>query len=201
MTEIVKRKPNGGASRLVEIGESQNWDVVRFVVQKRVLTEEYRAFISGVSDMDFARLAAYIDGEGSLQINQNVKLVGRMKNKSQNLNVIISNTNVPFIEWLKSTFGGSVYFVKYEKCKHLGKKQVMRWQVNDRKAELILSRCLEYMIIKKPQAEVGLAFMKLKRQKGAAAGKSPLSPEEISQRDFMRSEIQRLNQSGGAVVN
>jgi hypothetical protein len=170
-------------------------------MKARQSTEEYGAFLSGVSEMDFARLAMAIDCEGSLQINQQTKLIGRMKSKSQNLNLVISNTNVPFIEWLKGTFGGSVYFVKYEKCKHLGKKQVMRWQVNDRKAELILIHCLKYMISKKPQAEVGLAFMKLKRRTGAYAGGSPLKAEEISQRDFMRSEIQRLNQSGGAVIN
>jgi hypothetical protein len=169
-------------------------------MKQRQTIEEYRQILSGVSEMDFVRLAAYIDGEGSIAISQDLRVGGRWKSVSQNLCLVISNTNVPFITWLRETFAGSVYFVKYEKCKHLGKKQTMRWQVNDRKAEAILSRCLPYMIIKRPQAEVGLAFMKLKRSRGAMAGRTVLSQEEIAQRTLMRSEIQRLNQDGGAVT-
>lgn len=171
-------------------------------MKKRQTIDEYQQILSGVSEMDFARLAAYIDGEGSISINS-VNRVGpgsRAKTASQNLNLVISNTNVPFINWLRDVFAGSVYFVKYENCKHLGNKQTMRWQVNDRKAEVILSRCLPYFIIKRPQAEVGLAFMQLKRQRGAMAGRSALSEAELTQRNFMRAEIQRLNQHGGAVT-
>lgn len=164
----------------------------------RQTTAEYREFLSGVSEMNFARLAMCIDCEGCISINSRHNLVGRMKSISQNLNLIISNTNVPLINWLKETFGGSVYFVKYENCKHLGKKQTMRWQVNDRKAGAILERCLLYMIAKRPQADVALAFMKLKRQRGAMAGRTVLTEDEKLQRNEMRTEIQRLNQDGGA---
>ena len=78
------------------------------------------------------------------------------------LNLVITNTHIGFINWLKQTFDGSVYFVKYEKCKHLGTKQVMRWQVNERMAAIILERCLPYMLIKREQAELALSFMKTK---------------------------------------
>jgi hypothetical protein len=170
------------------------------MTKKRQTIDEYRQILAGVSETDFIRLAAYIDGEGCISISQVHRVDGRSRSISQNLNLVISNTNVPFITWLKQTFAGSVYFVKYEKCKHLGKKQTMRWQINDRKAEAVLSRCQPYMIIKRSQAEVGLAFMKLKRTVGVVAGAKPLTEYEIEQRTFMHDEIQRLNQHGGAVT-
>jgi hypothetical protein len=162
--------------------------------------DEYLQILARVSEVDFIRLAAYIDGEGSIAISNDAIRSPRAKSTSNNLNLIISNTNVAFMNWLKETFAGSVYFVKYEKCKHLGKKQTMRWQVNDRKAEAILKHCEPYMLIKREQARIGIAFMSLKRKKGSDAGRIVLSEQELQERSFMRSEIKRLNQHGGAVT-
>lgn len=160
--------------------------------------------IEKLPETDIARLAAYIDGEGTIYINVATKLRGRMKNSQYRLSLVITNTDHRFMAWLKQTFDGSVYHVKYEKCKHLGKKPIMRWHVNERMAEVILKACVPYMIMKKPQAEVGLAFMFLKRgreiisrdERGRVIG-DPLTESEQSQRHAMKLEIERLNKSTG----
>lgn len=161
---------------------------------------EYRALIEAVSETDVARLAAFIDGEGSIFINQRNRLVGRMKSPNFALNMVITNTHVGFINWLKQTFDGSVYFVKYEKCKHLGKKQIIRWQVNEHMAEVILRRCLPYMLIKREQAELALLFRATKNvaSNGKCTSYSKLTDEKIEERAQIKAKISALNQSGGA---
>jgi hypothetical protein len=169
--------------------------------------DDYRELIAKVSDIDIARLAAFIDGEGSIHINQRNKS-GMMQTPQLSLNLIITNTHIGFINWLKATFDGSIYFVKYEKCKHLGKKQVMRWQVNERMAGIILTRCLPYMLIKKEQAELALAFMETKKPKvvyarhpnGRLLSVPRVTDAEFAQRLELKAEMSRLNKHGGATT-
>ncbi len=104
------------------------------------------------------------------------------------------------MNWLKSTFDGSVYFVKYENCKHLGKKQVMRWQVNERMAATLLEFILPYMIVKKSQAEIALAFMELKKKKPQGYRTVPLTQDEFDHRESLAAEMRRLNKSDGCIV-
>ena len=164
--------------------------------------DDYPGLIAAVSEIDIARLAAYIDGEGTIYINVVNGLRGGMKTPQYMLSLIITNTDPRFMNWLKEKFDGSVYHVKYEKCKHLGTKPIMRWQLNERMASVVLSRCVPYMIMKKPQAEIGLAFMLLKRSRKIGDRNSkgqvksfPLSESEISQRHAMKLEIERINKS------
>jgi len=163
--------------------------------------------IDAVSEIDKARLAAYIDGEGTIYINVATGLHGRHKTPQYRLSVVISNTDHRLMNWLKSTFDGSVYYVKYEKSKHLGKKPIMRWQMNERMAETLLKACLPYMIMKKAQAEVGLSFMSLKlsREIRVRDGRGriiqmPLTDAEIAKRHAMKLEIERLNKSTGLEI-
>jgi hypothetical protein len=170
--------------------------------------DDYPELIAGLPETDVARLAAFIDGEGCIFVGQRNKLTGRMKTPQYSLSLVITNTHVEFINWLKDTFDGSVYFVKYEKCKHLGKKQIMRWQVNERMAAIILERCLPYMLIKREQARLGLVFMETKKPKTHFIRRADgtiypiqLNNRDIEKRAELKAEISRLNQSGGAVVN
>jgi hypothetical protein len=154
--------------------------------------DEYPKLLCGVSEIDFARLAAFIDGEGSVYINCPGGKNSRYKIQHR-LSIIISNTNPILMNWLKSTFDGSVYHVKYENCKHLGKKPIMRWQMNERMAAHLLERVLPYMMLKKGQAEIGLAFIRLKQPKIPGIASTKLTDEDFRQRDVMKMEIQRLN--------
>ena len=160
---------------------------------------DYRGLLETVSEIDKARMAAFIDGEGSIFIGAGARIRGRGKMPQHRLQLVISNTNTLLMNWLKSTFDGSVYFVKYEKCKHLGKKQVMRWQVNERMAATLLEFILPYMIVKKAQAEVALAFMELKKKKPSQFKTEPLTQAEFDHRELLAAEVRRLNKSDGSM--
>lgn len=194
-------KPGAQPDGLVNNGEirvvKNHWPSRAEGLDELKARADYRSFLQGVSEIDKARMAAFIDGEGSIFIGATRRLRGRMKSPQYRLQLIISNTNLVLMNWLKSTFDGSIYFVKYEKCKHLGKKQVMRWQVNERMAATLLEMLLPYFIVKKPQAEIALAFMDLKRKKPTVFTIDPMSVEELSRREELAQEIRRLNKSDG----
>lgn len=102
--------------------------------------------------MDWARLAAYIDGEGYIRVALN------SRNHQGRLEVNVSNTDYRLLVWLKDTFGGSVH----RGGKSLaGKKQLWRWVLDRHRAAELLAQCLPYFIVKKEQAEIGIAFQSL----------------------------------------
>ena len=163
--------------------------------------EDYAPMIEALPIADKARLAAFIDGEGTIYINVSSRLRGRAKSPQYNLSVTITGTTPIFMNWLKQTFDGSLYFVKYEKSKHLGKRQIIRWQVNGRMANTVLSNVVQYMIIKRPQAEVGLAFLNLMKPKMGGYKRQPaLTEADIALRHGMKLEIERLNKSDGITM-
>lgn len=113
-------------------------------------------FLADVSQVDWARLAAYIDGEGCIRI----AATNRKQSPRREilyLEVTITNTDLRLTAWLKATFGGSVYLSKpnYGKAKWA---PAAAWVVSTRHAAALLEYCLAYFIIKRDQAEVALAF-------------------------------------------
>ena len=102
--------------------------------------------------IDWARLAAYIDGEGYIR-------VATGKTHSGRLEVNVSNTDYRLLEWLKSTFGGNVYVGSRKGPAQ--KKLLWRWVVDRSNAERILAGCLPYFIVKREQAECGLSFQRI----------------------------------------
>jgi hypothetical protein len=107
--------------------------------------------------VDWARLAAYIDGEGHIALNQNMMSNGK---PYAYLRVIVTNTDPRLIVWLQRTFGGGVL---KNKRTELGQRTCFKWTATCRHAEAILKGCMEYFIMKRDQAEIGLAFQETVR--------------------------------------
>ena len=120
---------------------------------------EFDAKLNYVADVDWARLAAFIDGEGTISINESGKPRKAHWTPRISLQVMVTGTSVALMNWLQSTFGGTVYSVK---ANGFGKRPIWRWQLNEKQAESILSRCRSFIIIKKEQANVALEFRALK---------------------------------------
>jgi hypothetical protein len=109
-----------------------------------------------ITDIDWARLAAYIDGEGCISIN---KQHHRRGYKTFTLSVEIVNTDPRLMRWLKQ-FGGSIYMSRPPSLASHWKTR-MAWKVTSIRATAILSGCLPYFVMKRDQAEVGIAFQKI----------------------------------------
>lgn len=94
------------------------------------------------SKSDYARLAAYIDGEGCIRISRSGELVIR-----------IANTDIRLPMWCKATFSGFTGI----HSKGNGKwKPAYFWGITGNAASFILKQCLPYFIIKREQAELAI---------------------------------------------
>src|SRR2546421_7273627 len=109
--------------------------------------------------MDWAQLAAFIDGEGSILINTQKWVVkGRIrKNIGLSLRVMVANTDVRLMVWLKETFGGT-YVNSNSQRYYEGKnwKQAYHWGVCSCHAAWLLFNCFPYFHMKGDQAQIGM---------------------------------------------
>lgn len=105
-----------------------------------------------VSELDWARLAAFIDGEGSIMILERKRAAG----SHPYLRVNMCNTDPRLIVWLKNTFGGSV--TKDKRSGNVKHRVAYRWHISSNQAAWILESCYPYLILKREQADKALAF-------------------------------------------
>ena len=103
----------------------------------------------------YGYFAGSIDGEGCLTIGAG------QKETCINYNAImcVQNTSKTLIDWLQSKFGGQVYLSKKETEKT---KAAWMWRVTKKKdIEILLLAILPYLVVKREQAKVLLAYVQL----------------------------------------
>ena len=106
-----------------------------------------------IGELDLVRLAAFIDGEGSIFI-----IKQKRKNRfsaTYRVGLNVTNTSIKLMDWLKSTFGGNDYIHENPAKKW---KTVYEWRSNGIDAYRILSKVEKYLIIKPEQAKIALEF-------------------------------------------
>jgi hypothetical protein len=106
-------------------------------------------------EVDTAYLAGIIDSDGCIGIQ-----------KYSNCNayrviLTVVQRDMPLIEYLYSTFGGSVNMVSTNRADR--KDYYLRWVVTDKKAMVVLSDCLPYLRLKKSQAFLAKELFELKK--------------------------------------
>lgn len=106
-----------------------------------------------VSDIDWARLAAYIDGEGCIRIHQNSphRKTGEIYH---GVMIVIAQREAALPRWLTDTFGGFFYQAKARQ----GYTTMHYWRVSTVQSCEILRRCKAYMIVKGEQADVAIEY-------------------------------------------
>lgn len=133
------------------------------------------------TQIDWARMAAYIDGEGSILINTQKR--GTAITIGYYLRITVANTDVRLMQWLKETFGGTFKNANTAKY-YIGKnyKQCYHWGTSAHRAAWILHNCLELFIIKRDQAELGLQLqVSMSRFRNGRLGKNKELPTELRQ--------------------
>ena len=108
---------------------------------------------SSPTEVDWARLAVLIDGEGYIGIA--TAYSKRWARPHLYLDVRVTNTDPRVSEWCVAHFGGKVYTrvspnKRWSNCFY--------WAVSCNKAESVLRGCLPFFIVKRDQVEVALAF-------------------------------------------
>lgn len=137
------------------------------------------SFLDSVSDVEWAYFAGILDGEGSIY------LVKRVDRPTFALMVSVSNTNFDVIEWIYQKLGG---YWRGDDKSYKGWKKKWIWITAHTHAGEIIRRARPYMIVKAPQADLALEFLKHKTD--------PLE----KQKEF-RDRISKLNQKGVDVDN
>jgi hypothetical protein len=117
--------------------------------------------LSLVPEVDWARLAAFIDGEGHIRVVS--KVVKARGYRQDYVEVIVGNTDPRLSVWLKDLFGGSIPkpSASTSRC-----KVMYRWTIACAAAARVLQGCLPYFIIKRDQAEIALAFHSTLKRRG-----------------------------------
>ena len=113
------------------------------------------------SDLTWAKMAAYIDGEGSILINPRRKRLrnGEYANLASTfyLKLTVANTDVRLVAWCKSNFGGTFKDAN-TKAYYAGRncKTSWHWSASSNRAAWILYNCMPHFLLKSEQADIGM---------------------------------------------
>jgi hypothetical protein len=146
-----------------------------------------------VREIDWARLAAYIDGEGCIRIDLQNPSKGNNFTSRHMLELRVYGCDLELILWCKNTFGGGNIKPVRKKNPKPHWKQEHVWYIGGLNAETVLRNCLPFFIVKRKQAMVALAL----RELGGKHGQK-VSPELYAKREVLRQEMKVLNQKGVA---
>jgi hypothetical protein len=142
-----------------------------------------------MNEIDAARLAAYIDGEGCIAAHHH-----RQKDKNGKIyewhvvGIHVYNTDPRLPLWCKkiTQIGNMKEDRTFQRSKNA--RICFVWRVYAQAAAEILKECLPYFILKREQAEIAIAIQATKK---SHPGK-PVSVELYAAREKMANELSQL---------
>lgn len=135
--------------------------------------------------IDWARLAAYIDGEGCIQLNRGKQSSKKAKphwRPTYITQVVVTNTDPRLVVWCRDNFGG--FIVRYVQ----GSRPCFKWYCHTKACVEVLTNCLPYFIIKRRQAEIAIAFRSTYSKEYIGRGRK-VPDEVIAQRESLMAEL------------
>jgi hypothetical protein len=135
----------------------------------RPLEEVVKAYIAGI-----------VDGEGS------VTLMKHHRNETPIPYVSVSNNSLELVKWLKQVAGGIICTRKRKVLHH---KTSYVWSVRQDRAIRFLDEIKQYLIIKKPQAD-----LISKRYKSVTSRSGKYTVEMLTKKYELVAQIRKLNQ-------
>lgn len=141
---------------------------------------------------ELAYFAGILDGEGCLSITS-----GKRRSTSTALTrstqIYVGNTDPRIIEWIQARFGGSIAL---RPTPHPERhKPLWRWLCSGANIEPVLRAVLPYLIIKREQATVILAYRKTMAMVGSNV---PTMDDTQKAQDDMIAQLRVLNKRGVA---
>ena len=137
-----------------------------------------------LTEIEKAYLAGFIDGEGSIGIQQDSHArYGRICLR-------ISNTNEMIIRYIRDLIGfGAVVFIKRQKDKW---QDAYSYQVASYQCKIVLEQLLPYLKVKRELGELALEF----QSSVIMGGRRVLNPKDIIKRSMIRNKVLTLNKKG-----
>lgn len=149
-----------------------------------------------------AYIAGLIDGEGCIDI---ARRDGRLDKGRNNrgirhvLRVHISNTDVRILKWLVDTLGGSIHWVKPNPTKR--HRLMGNWACAGRNVELLLQAVAPYIVGKRDQVDIALAFRAITFRKclgqhqDRKTGRPSVPLEIVARRDELTRALKAIKAS------
>jgi hypothetical protein len=98
-----------------------------------------------------AYIAGFIDGEGSIM------LITRRRYEGAHLRVSACNTHRGVLDWIEEVTGiGRIYEV--DRSESVVARDCYHWRCHGSEAKALLAQLREHLIIKRPQADMGIEF-------------------------------------------
>lgn len=111
--------------------------------------------------------------------------------------ISVANSDIRLPQWCHEVTGVG-YVITATKRTDLKWKQVYRWDCANKKAVDVIAAICPYLLLKRSQAEVVMAFQKLIVPR--ALGRYGVGPENLAQRLSLVTEIRSLNRRGKEVA-
>jgi hypothetical protein len=145
--------------------------------------------VLSLSPTERAYIAAVIDGDGTISIN---KVKRRHKTPQYRPKVRVVNTDIRLIEYFTRLIGRNNFYVCYRKPRP-SRQPTFEIQFKESLIPFLLEQIKEYLVIKKKQAELVIAFCNTYSSHWGCNG---VADSIVEQREKIYREIQRLNKRG-----
>ncbi len=132
-----------------------------------------------MKEAEKAYLAGIIDGEGTVTLARN------RKNETPSPSVTVANNNLELLEWIKGLVGGTIISKKKHKAHH---SDSYAWAMRSDKAIQLLKDVRQYLIVKKPQAD-----LIINKYKSVTHRAGKYTPEMLEKKMRLVAEIRMLN--------
>ena len=142
---------------------------------------------------DWVRAAAFIDGEGNVNITT-IYDKRRANPIHYQARVLIGNTNPALAVWLRKTFGGNIVLRDMQRHNPRA-KQTYIWSATSARAAWIMHNCMPWFLLKQAQAEVLLQMQEEIDQTRQGRNRT-VAPERLAVRLDLKNQLHKLNAKG-----
>ena len=132
-----------------------------------------------MTEAEKAYLAGIVDGEGT------VTLTKHHKNETPTPSVSVANNNLVLLWWIKTLVGGTIVLKKKRQLHH---NDSYAWTLRSDRAIQLLKEIRQYLIVKKPQAD-----LIIEKYKSVTHRAGKYTPELFEKKMRLVAEIRELN--------
>lgn len=153
-----------------------------------------------VSEVNWGRLAAYMDGEGCICVSNQYNRRRKVVSRSYNIYLAVGNTDVRLCQWLETHFGGSTTTVQPRCRGYKIQKLAFTWRLSGLAIDRVLQGMLPYLVIKQEQAEIAIAFRDTFKDRRRTNATYRVPAEVMELRLKLKGDLQRSKNAFAVLI-
>lgn len=156
-------------------------------------TEERLEEVEQTIQERLAYMAGIIDGEGCICMTKGYASQ-TASGYSYKIRLTVCNTSIVLLDWLVENFGGNYTAKKLAEGMELTHAQSYNWNLHCEQAGKLLNMVTPYLVIKKQQAQLALAYRKIQQLDFRGCPGRCVVPKQLREEIFLMSKL--LNRRG-----